>query len=79
MFDKKQKLEISQDELDLIESALHTQSKILSVQASAGGSKALARLNEIKRVLATIAQQKPAKRKVKASCNGFFKMSRLLG
>ena len=37
MFDDKQKLEISQDELALIEAALHTQFKILSVQASAGG------------------------------------------
>ena len=51
MFDNKQKLEISQDELALIEAALHTQSKILSVQASAGGSKALGRLNDVKRVL----------------------------
>ncbi len=79
MFDEKQKLEISQKELALIKSALHTQSKILSVQASAGGSKALARLNDIKRVLATITQQKPVARKTKPARGGFFSMSRLLG
>jgi hypothetical protein len=79
MFDDKQKLEISQKELELIKAALHTQSKILGVQASAGGSKALTRLNDIKRVLTTIAQQKPAKTKSKAARCGIFSMSRLLG
>lgn len=79
MFDDRQKLEINQAELDLIEDALHTQSKILGVQASAGGSKALARLNDVKRVLATIAQQKHRPRKTKPRRAGFFKMSRLLG
>jgi len=79
MFDAKQKLEISQEELELIEQALHTQSKILGVQASAGGSKALTRLNDIKRVLASIAQQKPVKTKAKTACARGFGLSRLLG
>lgn len=80
MLDAKQKLEISQDELALIEAALHTQSKILGVQASAGGSKARARLNDVKRVLATIAQQKPAARKPAAPRTGvFLSMSRMFG
>jgi hypothetical protein len=79
MFDEKQKLEISQEELDLIEQALHTQSKILGVQASAGGSKALTRLNDIKRVLATIAQQKPVRQKTKPAGGRGFSLSRLLG
>jgi hypothetical protein len=45
----------------VIESALHTQSKILNVQAEAGGSAARQRLNEVKRLLALLSQQKPAK------------------
>lgn len=52
------KLEISQSELDLIANALETQSKILRMQASAGGHGALARLNEVKRVLANVSSQR---------------------
>ena len=79
MFDNKQKLEISQDELALIEAALHTQSKILSVQASAGGSKAVGRLNEVKRVLSAIAQQRAPETRTKPAWGGLFRMARLLG
>ena len=52
------KLEISQSELDLIANALETQSKILRMQASPGGHGALARLNEVKRVLANVSSQR---------------------
>lgn len=52
------KLEISQTELELIANALETQTKILRMQASAGGHGALARLNEVKRVLATVTNQR---------------------
>ncbi|MCX8227606.1 MAG: hypothetical protein OTI35_16155 [Sulfitobacter sp.] len=80
MSDEKQKLEISRDELALIEAALHTQAKILGVQASAGGSKALTRLNDVKRALATITQQKPATKVEKNRKNGvFLSMSRMFG
>ena len=79
MFDDKQKLEISQVELALIEAALHTQSKILSVQASAGGSKALGHLNEVKRVLASISQQRVRDTTAKPAWGGLFRMARLLG
>jgi len=60
MFDRHKKLEISPEELAVIEAALHTQSKILNVQASAGGNTARRRLNEVKRVLARLSAQKPA-------------------
>ena len=60
MFDKQQKLDVTQDELAVIEAALHTQAKILGVQALAGGSGARRRLNEVKRVLAAVEQQKPS-------------------
>lgn len=55
---KIEKLEMSAQELDLIAGALETQSKILGMQASAGGHGALARLNEIKRVMATVSAQR---------------------
>jgi ribosomal protein L29 len=55
MNDTTKKLEISQKELELIASALETQSKILRMQASAGGHGAIAQLNEVKRVLATVS------------------------
>jgi hypothetical protein len=57
MTDTTKKLEISPTELDIIASALETQTKILSMQASAGGHGANTRLNDIKRLLATVTQQ----------------------
>jgi trehalose-6-phosphatase len=60
MFEKNQKLEISPEQLSVIESALHTQSKILNVQAAAGGAEAREKLNLVKRTLADIGQQRPA-------------------
>ncbi len=60
MFERSPKLKISVEELAVIEAALHTQSKILNMQASAGGDTARARLNEVKRLLSSLAQRKPA-------------------
>jgi len=59
MLDNQQKIAVSAEQLEVIESALHTQSKILNVQAEAGGSAARQRLNEVKRLLALLSQQKP--------------------
>ena len=80
MFDNHQKLEISQDELAVIEAALHTQSKILNVQASAGGREARDRLNEVKRVLAHVATHRtaPSKSSVKPA-TGWFGLSQIFG
>ena len=55
MFDTQKKLEVSQEQLEVIEAALHTQYKILNVQAEAGGQGALERLNEIKSLLTQLA------------------------
>ncbi|UWR24275.1 hypothetical protein [Sulfitobacter sp. S190] len=68
MIDAPQKLEISQKEIELIEAALQTQSKILRVQASAGGSGAREKLNDVKRTLATITAQRDNQRS--KSCAG---------
>ncbi len=59
MIDKLQTLEVSTEELAVIEAALHTQSKILNVQASAGGNGARLQLNQVKSALARVTQIKP--------------------
>ena len=77
MFEETLKLEITQKELDVIEAALHTQSKILGVEASAGGKAALARLNDVKRTLAHVAQQQPSRSKRLPCSSGWFRMARM--
>ena len=80
MYDKQQKLEISQDELAVIETALHTQSKILTVQASAGGRIARDRLNAVKQVLARVAQHRVVEDKpCRKPSFCWFGMSRIFG
>ena len=80
MFEKMQKLEVSQDELAIIEAALHTQSQILSVEAGGGASAALQRLNGVKRVLTMIDQQKPVEdRKRNCAPTSWFGIPRFLG
>ncbi|NNE52623.1 MAG: hypothetical protein HKN30_09505 [Sulfitobacter sp.] len=61
MLGRQKPLEISPEQLDVIEAALHTQTKILHVQAEAGGSADREKLNAVKRTLAHIVQQRPAK------------------
>lgn len=73
------KLEISQTELELIASALETQTKILRMQASAGGHGALSRLNEVKRVLATVTSQREAGRVTRKTDNGWIGLLRSMG
>jgi hypothetical protein len=77
MFDTNKKLEVSQEQLKIIEDALHTQSKILHVQADAGGSGAHARLNEVKTILAMLAQHAPAPEKaINARQLSWFSLTR---
>ena len=61
MFAKTQRLDVSPEELAVIEAALETQAKILSVQAGAGGSGARRRLNEVKKVLTRVEQHTEGK------------------
>lgn len=75
-----QKLELTKGELAVIEAALHTQSKILHVQAGAGGDEARARLNEVKRVISSLAGQKAAESKPsRSNSSRWFGMSRIFG
>ena len=77
MFDCDKKLEVSDDELAVIEAALHTQAKILNVQAVAGGSGARRRLNEVKRVLAHVANLRDAAEdRPRRSFFGWFGLAR---
>ena len=80
MFDKPHRLEVSKEEIAVIEAALHTQSQILNVQASAGGPEARERLNAVKRLLASLSQQKPVERQPctrRPLC--WFGLSRIFG
>ena len=70
------KLEISQSELDLIANALETQSKILCMQASAGGHGALARLNEVKRLLANVSSQRDSSSPRRVESSGLWGLMR---
>jgi ribosomal protein L29 len=80
MTEDTQKLEISPEELELIASALETQTKILRMQASAGGHGAVKRLNEVKRLLANITSQREPLRATR--CHnpvGFWGLLRSMG
>lgn len=76
---KTKKLEVSQSELELIASALETQTKILNMQASAGGHGAVARLNEVKRLLATVASQRENGRASRPQQTGMWGLLRSMG
>lgn len=81
MFEKQEKLDLSQEELAVISSALHTQTKILTVQASAGASAARVRLDEIKRLLVRVSELQTPETKARAckTTFGWFGVSRLFG
>ena len=80
MFDAHLKLEVTQAELAVIQAALETQAKILTVQAGAGGSGARRRLNEVKKVLTRVEEQRPAKKKRKFRFGlGWFAQTRSIG
>lgn len=59
MLDDIHEVELTKQDLELIESALQTQEKILSVQTRAGGSAARARLNDLKGLMRRLRRQTP--------------------
>lgn len=71
-------LDVSSDELELIISALETQSKILRMQASAGGAGALDRLNKVKSLLATTSSRRESPAAPRAAQSGLWGMLRSL-
>lgn len=63
MLDSLHNLDLTAKDIELIESALHTQKKILSVQSEAGGSGAHKRLTDLKHLMKRINRsvaRKPA-------------------
>lgn len=78
MTDTIKKLEVSAEELNLFISALETQSKILQMQASAGGKGANERLNDVKSLLANISSQVDVAREPRAPQSGVWNMLRSL-
>ncbi len=79
MLETTQKLEISQKEIDLIASALETQSKILGIKAGAGDHAANTRLNDVKRAIANISAQREAITSRKGSLFGLSGLLRMIG
>lgn len=78
MIDTIKKLEVTPEELDLFISALETQSKILQMQASAGGRGANERLNDVKSLLASISSQCDVSRDPRPAQSGVWNMLRSL-
>jgi|TARA_B110000908_G_scaffold171368_1_gene233867 hypothetical protein len=58
MLDQNQDIEFSDHDLEVIEEALFTQEKILSVQSRAGGNGAKTRLNELQGLLQRMRRQR---------------------
>lgn len=79
MKNKTKKLEVSHEELDLIASALETQMKILNMQANAGGHGALARLNEVKRLLTTVSSRREKGQPSATQKSGMWSLLRAMG
>ncbi len=65
MTEENKNLEVSPEELDIIASALETQTKILRMQASAGGHGAVKRLSELKGLLAKVSNQREPLRPIR--------------
>lgn len=60
MLNDKQSVDLTRQELEVIEAALHTQEKILSVQSKAGSDPAAAtKLTQLQGVLRSIRRQSP--------------------
>lgn len=75
MTSEKKSVDLTPQELNVIESALRTQEKILSVQSRAGGDdSATARLSELKQVLRTLDRQSGPVAPVQ--CQGWGSMAR---
>ena len=65
MLDDVQKIDLTKADLDVIETALATQEKILAVQSRAGGRAARTRLNDLKSLQRRLRRQVPDESEVK--------------
>lgn len=72
MIDNLHTLGLTAKDIELIESALHTQKKILSVQSEAGGSGARKKLTDLKHLMKRINRGVSPAPKVQAQGWGHF-------
>lgn len=54
------RLALSAEDIEMIEGALHTQKKILSVQSEAGGTGARQKLSDLKQLMKRIGRARPS-------------------
>ncbi|WP_223423008.1 hypothetical protein [Tateyamaria pelophila] len=59
MTDDTHNVDLTKQDLEMIETALQTQEKILSVQSRAGGGAERARLNDLKGLMRRLRRQTP--------------------
>lgn len=76
MLNNLNKLELTNKDLELIESALSTQKKILSVQSEAGGTGARQKLSELRNLMSRIGRTRPERKPTAAT--SFMQMVRNL-
>ncbi|GFE48473.1 hypothetical protein So717_02260 [Roseobacter cerasinus] len=76
MLDNLHNLDLTAKDLELIESALHTQKKILTVQSHAGGSGARQRLTDLKHLMKRI--NRSTARPQRASRQSWGQFARML-
>ena len=60
MLENLNRLDLTAKDIELIEAALHTQKKILSVQSQAGGTGAGHKLTELKHLMTRVRRARPA-------------------
>ena len=60
MLNDLNRLDLTAKDIELIESALHTQKKILAVQSEAGGTGAGQKLSDLKHLMKRIGRARPA-------------------
>ena len=72
MLDNVHNLDLTAKDIELIESALHTQKKILSVQSEAGGSGARKRLTDLKHLMKRINRRTTRAQTPERQGWGFF-------
>lgn len=76
MLDNQNNLDLTAKDIALIESALHTQKKILAVQSEAGGSGAHKKMNDLKNLMKRINRNKV--RKCRAETQSWSDFARML-
>jgi hypothetical protein len=72
MLDQYKDVEFSGHDLEVIEEALFTQEKILSVQSRAGGNAAKVRLNELQGLLRRVRSQRGGQAKQPTGIRAMF-------